>query len=151
MKVSVWKVVMWIVIIALLLGGGFAIYRMGYAHGVVTDISFDDVALDQSRFDYFMPHGGMYSDYGSLYNRGHMGSFLFGRMFFGGLFFILIVGSVFRLFGMRRGYMHPRGMHYMKNNCTDAPPWMHHHPWYKDCHKDENIDDNTDASEKTDV
>ena len=84
MKVSIWKVVLGLVIVALLVGGGAALYRTGYAHGVMSDMTFEDMPFARGDVEGMMPYGGMYPSY---YGRGHMGFFSFGRMLFGGFVF----------------------------------------------------------------
>ena len=129
MKVSIWKVVLGLVIIGLLVGGGVALYRTGYAHGVMSDMSFEEMPFAHGDVDGMMPYHGMHGMRG-YHGYGH---FSFGRMLFGGLIFFLIVGGLFRLFGMRRyGYgMPPWAMHKMHHKGKGGPPWMHHdHPYW---------------------
>ena len=136
MKVSIWKVVLGLLIIALLVGGGAAIYRAGYARGVMSDMSFEEMPFAHSGAEGMMPYGGMRPGY---YGRGHMGFFPFGRMLFGGFVFFLIVGSIFRFFGMRRyGYgMPPWAMHRMHREGKGGP-WMHDdHPHGCKCSDDD--------------
>ena len=127
MKVSIWKVVLGLVIVALLVGGGAALYRTGYAHGVMSDMTFEDMPFARGDVEGMMPYGGMYSGY---YGRGHMGFFSLGRMLFGGFVFFIIVGGMFRFFGMRRYGMPPWAMHRMYHEGKGGP-WMHHdHPYW---------------------
>ena len=132
MKVSIWKVVMGLVIIALLVGAGGAIFRAGYARGMMSDVSFaDGHHLEDGGYESMMPYGGYHGMSGryGMYGYSH---FSFGRMLFGGLVFFLIVGGLFRLIGgcgMRRRYgygMPPWAMHKMYRDGKGGPPWMHH-------------------------
>ena len=147
MKVSIWKVVLGLVLIAMLVGGGSMLYRAGYARGVMSDVSFEDMPFARGDYDSMMPYGGM------PYMRTHGGYTGFpsiGGMLFGGLIFLLIVGGIFRLFGMRRyGYgMPPWEMHRMYREGENAPPWMRHHPYWGKMNpegEDEAKDEETDA------
>ena len=135
MKVSIWKVVLGLAIIALLVGGGSMLYRVGYARGVTSDMSFEDMPFaygnfEDGDFEGMMPYGRMPGAYGM---RGYYGynHFSLGRMLFGGFVFFLIVGVIFRLFGMRRyGCMPPWSMHRMGYEGKEGPPWMRHHPYW---------------------
>ena len=124
MKVSIWKVVVGLVIIALLIGGGAAIYRAGYARGVMSDVSFENMPFAHGDVEGMMPYGGMYG-MRSYHGYGH---FSFGRMLFGGFVFFLIIGGMFRFFGMHRyGYgMPPWAMHRTYGREGKGGPWMHH-------------------------
>ncbi len=132
MKVSVWKVVAVLVLIALLVGAGGAIFRAGYARGVMSELSFEDMPFADSGYAEMMPYGGMH---GMRTYRGYS-HFSFGGMLFGGFIFLLIVGGIFRLIGgcgMRRRYgygMPPWDMHRMYREGEDTPPWMRHHPYW---------------------
>ena len=139
MKVSIWKVVAGLVLIALLVGAGGMIYRAGYARGMMSEMSFEGMPFAEGGFenmpfarggyDGMMPYGGM------PYMRGYSGYTGFhsiGGMLFGGFVFLLIVGGIFRFFGMRRyGYgMPPWAMHRMHSEGRGGP-WMHHdHPYW---------------------
>ena len=139
MKVSIWKVVAGLVLIAMLVGGGSMLYRAGYARGVMSEMSFEDMPFAEGGFenmpfarggyDGMMPYGGMPYMRGS---RGYTGFHSIGGMLFGGFIFLLIVGGIFRFFGMRRyGYgMPPWAMHRMHSEGKGGP-WMHHdHPYW---------------------
>jgi hypothetical protein len=155
MKVSIWKVVFGLVLVALLVGAGGAIYRAGYARGVMSDMSFEDMPFADGNFkdgdfEGMMPYGGMRGMRG-YYSYGH---FSFGRMLFGGLIFFLIVGGLFRLFGgcgMRRRYgygMPPWAMHKMHRDGKGGPPWMHHdHPYWGKHPEDDGEDEAEEESE----
>ena len=131
MKVSIWKVVAGLVLVALLVGAGGMLYRAGYARGVMSEMSFEDMPFADSGYAEMMPYGGMPGAYGM---RGYHGysHFSFGRMLFGGFVFFLFVGAMFRFFGMRRyGYgMPPWAMHRMYREGEGTPPWMRHHPYW---------------------
>ena len=138
MKVSIWKVVLGLVLVALLVGAGGMIYRAGYARGVMSELSFEDMPFAEGGFenmpfarggyDGMMPYGG-----GMPYVRTHVGYTGFhsvGGMLFGGFICLLIVGGIFRFFGMRRyGYgIPPWAMHKMYREGKSGP-WMHQdHP-----------------------
>jgi hypothetical protein len=143
MKVSIWKVVLGLAIIALLVGGGVALYQTGYAHGVMSDMSFEDMPFARGDMDGMMPYIGMYGMRG-YHGYGH---FSLGRMLFGGLVFFLIVGGLFRLFGMRRyGCMPPWAMHRMHREGKGGP-WMHHdHPYWGKMRPED--DDEKEEAEK---
>ncbi len=118
MKVNIWKVVLGLVIVALLVGGGVALYQAGYAHGVMSDVSFEEMHQFSGEYAPMMRHG----------YRGHMGFFPLGRLLFGGLIFFLIFGAIFRCFGMR----HYWASHRMGHAGEGGPPWMRRHPhWDK--------------------
>ncbi|MBT3315869.1 MAG: hypothetical protein HN390_14775 [Anaerolineae bacterium] len=131
MKVSIWKVVLGLVLIAMLIGGGSMLYRAGYARGVMSDMSFEDMPFADGGYAEMMPYGGMPGAYGM---RGYHSytPFSLGRMLFGGFIFILIVGGLFRLFGMRRyGYGVPPWAMYRMHREGKGGPWMHHdHPYW---------------------
>ncbi len=132
MKVSIWKVVLGLVIIALLIGGGSMLYRVGYMRGVTSDMSFEDMPFAGGDYAEMMPYGGMPGAYGM---RGYHGysHFSLGRMLFGGFIFLLIIGGIFRFAGMRRRYgygMPPWEMHRMYREGEDMPPWMRYHPYW---------------------
>ncbi len=153
MKVSIWKVVLGLVIIALLVGGGAAIYRAGYARGVMSDMTFEDMPFVHGDVDGIMPYGGMYG------MRGYHGysHFSFGRMFFGGLIFFLFVGAIFRFSGMRRyGYgMPPWAMHKMHRaygRKGKGGPWMHHdHPCWDEKNPEGEDEDEDEAEEESEA
>ena len=139
MKVSIWKVVAGLVLIALLVGAGGMIYRAGYARGMMSEMSFEDMPFAEGGFenmpfarggyDGMMPYGGMPYMRGSS---GYTGFHSIGGMLFGGFVFLLIIGGFFRFFGMRRyGYgMPPWAMHKMGYHGEGTPPWMRHHPYW---------------------
>ena len=134
MKVSLWKVVLGIVVITLLVGGGAMLYRAGYAHGVMSDVSFEEMPLAHGDVDGMMPGHGM--PYGGMRGyHGHGGFFLLGHFLFGGLIFFLIFGAIFRFFGMR----HYWTMHRMGYEGEGAPPWMryHRHPYWGEMNPDD--------------
>ena len=142
MKVSIWKVVLGLLIIALLVGGGAAIYRAGYARGVMSDMSFEEMPFAGGGVEGMMPYSGMYGMRG-YHSYGH---FSLGRMFFGGLFFFLVVGAFFRFFGMCRYGMPPWAMHRMHREGKGGP-WMHHnHPCW-DEKKSEGKDESEEEAE----
>ncbi|MCP4143144.1 MAG: hypothetical protein GY755_23130 [Chloroflexi bacterium] len=144
MKVSIWKVVLGLLIVALLVGGSSAIYRAGYARGVMSDMFFEDMPFAHADAEGLMPYRGMY---GMRAYHGY-GHFSLGRMLFGGFIFFLIVGGMFRFFGMRRyGYgMPPWAMHRMHREGKGGP-WMHHdHPCW-DEKKSENGDEEKEEAE----
>ena len=130
MKVSVWKVVFGLVLIALLVGAGGMIYRVGYARGTMSDVSFAEMPFAEGGYEGMTPYGGM------PYMRTHGGYTGFqsiGGMLFGGFIFLLIVGGIFRLIfgGMwRRGCMPPWAMHRMQYEGEGTPPWMRYHPYW---------------------
>ena len=137
MKVRLWKVVLGILLLALLVGGGFALYRAGYAHGVMADVTFPDGSFEGIAPFHRMP-------YGMRGYSGHMGFFPLGRLFFGGLIFFLLVGAIFRFFGMR----HYWAMHRMGYAGEDAPPWMRHHPYWGKVNPEGEDDGKADKSEE---
>jgi len=110
-KSNLWvRVLLSVVLLAVLIGGGIAIYYMGYNHGAIaTDTG--DLALERWEMYEMMPHHGYYP------MMGH-GYFPFGGLLFGFLF-LMLVFALFRriVFGprwMRWGYgpyghyRHPR-------------------------------------------
>lgn len=121
MKVSIWKVVLFLGLIALLVGGGAMLYRAGFSQGVMSDMTFPEGGFEQ-----MMPYRGFGHGYG--YGYGHMGFISLGRMLFTGFFFLMIFGLFFRLimgrrFGPPWAYrMHPEGR---------GGPWGHHPYWSK--------------------
>jgi hypothetical protein len=129
MKVSLWKVVLGLVVIALLIGGGSMLYRAGYARGTMSGLSFDDMpfAGGGRGYEEMTPYGGYYG----MMGRAAYSRFSFGGMLFGGLIFLLIAGGILRLVfgGMRRGYMPPWAMHRMRYEGEGAP-WMRNHPYW---------------------
>ncbi|MBT3189597.1 MAG: hypothetical protein HN736_02825 [Anaerolineae bacterium] len=148
-KVSIWKVVMGLVVIALLVGAGGMIFRAGYARGVMSDVSFEEMPFADGNYEGMMPYGGHYGMRG-YYGYSH---FSFGRMLFGGFVFFLFVGAMFRFFGMRRyGYgMPPWAMHKMHRAYGregKGGPWMHHdHP----CWDEKKSDDEDEAEEESEA
>ena len=144
MKVSIWKVVLGLVLIALLIGAGGAIYRAGYARGTMSEMSFEDMPFAHDGFEEMMPYGGTYGMPGMSGMRSYGGysHFSFGRMLFGGFIFLLVVGGIFRFGMMRRGCMHPR----MYRDGKGGPPWMR----YGDCGGEEtdDVEDAEDESEE---
>ena len=147
MKVSIWKVVLGLVIIALLVGGGAAIFRAGYARGVMSDMSFEEMPFAGGDINGMMPYSGMYG------MRGYHGysHFSLGRMLFGGFVFFLFVGAMFRFFGMRRhGYgMPPWAMHRMHHEGKGGP-WMKNpdHPYWGKMNPEDEEADEEEKSEK---
>lgn len=134
MKVRLWKVVLGIVLVALLVGGGAMLYRAGYAHGVMSDVSFEEMPFAHGDTDGMMPGYGM--PYGGMRGyHGQMGFFPLGRLLFGGLIFLLILGCIFRFFGMRRYW----AMNRMDYEGKGAPPWMwhHRHPYWGEMNPDD--------------
>lgn len=90
------KVLAWILLVVILIGGGFMLYRAGFTHGAV---SGGDLDFSFSRYAH-SPHGM----YATPYSR-----FFPGGMLFGLLFFFLIIGL------FRRAFFGPRwGMHRMR-------------------------------------
>ncbi len=147
-KVSIWKVVVGLVVIALLVGAGGAIFRAGYARGVMSDMSFEDMSFADGGFEEgMMPYGRMPYMRGSS---GYSGFHSVGGMLFGGLIFFLIVGGLFRMMrgcGMRHQYgygMPPWAMHRMQRDGKGGPPWMYYH----DRCGEEN-DENDEVKEET--
>mgnify|MGYP007066202822 CR=1 FL=1 len=123
MKVRLWKVILGIFVLVLLVGGGMMLYREGYTHGVMSDMSFEAMPFAESGLEQMSPYYGM--PYGMYGYRGHMGFFSPARFLFGGLIFFLFFGAIFRFFGMRRYMM----IHRMGYDGKGGPPWMrHHHP-----------------------
>ncbi|NQU30086.1 MAG: hypothetical protein HQ525_05410 [Anaerolineae bacterium] len=116
MKVSIWKVVLFLGLIALLVGGGAMLYRAGFSQGVMSDMTFPEGGFEQ-----MMPYRG----YG--YGYGHMGFFSLGRMLFTGFFFLMIFGLFFRLF-MGRRFGPPWA--YRMHREGKGGSWDHHdHPY----------------------
>ncbi len=146
MKVSIWKVVLGLVIIALLVGGSAMIYRAGYARGVMSDMSFEEMpSFADGGYAEMMPFGG---HYGMRYGHGYRGygHFSFGRMLFSGFLFFLIIGGFFRLFMGRRYGMSPWGMRGMRHYKGKGGPWMHHdHPCWDKYSEDKDEDDEEEA------
>jgi hypothetical protein len=113
-----------VVLVLLLVAGGFALYRAGFAHGVAANLNIEDLG--------FMGHG----DFGSFYDDGRYAAMghpfshhgrgfgfnplggLFGLFFFGLILFLIFRG-IASLFWGRRMHMaygphgHPWG----------PPPW----------------------------
>ena len=147
MKVSIWKVVIGLVLIALLIGAGGMMFRAGYARGTMSDMSFEDMPFAGGDYAEMMPYGGMPGAYGMRSYHGYS-HFSFGRRLFGGFVFFLFIGAMFRFFGMRRyGYgMPPWAMHKMHRMHREGKggPWMHHdHPCW-----DEKKSDGEDEAEE---
>ena len=115
-KPSTWmRVLISLVLVAVVIGGGYAIYRLGFAQGVVTsdggEVILDNWTAHPMMNSNFYPHAR------SFYPRGNL---------FFGLIFVLLLFSFFRrmMFGphwSRWGYG-PRGFH--------GHPG---HPGYDDC------------------
>ena len=131
MKVSVWKVVLGLVLVALLVGGGSMLYRAGYVRGAMSDVSFESMPFADGDYGYdeMMPYGGYHGMGRGMYGYSH---FSLGGLLFGGFIFFLIVGGILRLIfgGMwRRGCMPPWEMHRMRYEGEGAP-WMRHHPYW---------------------
>lgn len=140
MKVSIWKVVLLLGLIALLVGGGAMLYRAGFTQGVMSDVTFPEGSFEQ-----MLPHRGFGHGYG--YGYGHMGFFSLGSMLFTGFFFLMIFGLFFRLFfGHRFG---PPWAYRMRHEGKGGP-WGHHdHPyWGKKPFEGEDADDDEEKSEK---
>jgi len=140
MKVSIWKVVLFLGLIALLVGGGAILYRAGFTQGVMSD-----VALSEGGFEQMMPHGRLVHGYG--YGYGHMGFFSLGRMLFTGFFFLMIFGLFFRLFFGRR--FGPPWAYRMRHEGKGGR-WEHHgHPyWGKKPSEGGEADDGEEKPEK---
>lgn len=116
-KPRVWgRVLLSVVLLAVLVGGGFALFRMGFVQGAVA-ADAGDFALDG-----WYGHPMSYRSYSPM--MGHS-FFPFGSLLFG-FFFLMLVFGLFRriLFGprwMRWGYPYgPRGFY--------GPHGHHGHP-----------------------
>lgn len=120
MNVRLKKVLGVVLVIALLVGGFAMSFRAGYSHGVMADISLEELPFAEG--EGMMPYAGMH---GMRSYHGYPGSFLGGLL--RGLFFLFILGMIFRFFfGMR----HYGDMHRMAYAGKGGPPWMHH-PHYR--------------------
>jgi len=134
MKVSIWKVVLFLGLIALLIGGGAMLYRAGFTQGVMSDVT-----IPEGGFEQMMPYRGFGHGYGL------MGFFSLGRMLFAGFIFFMITGLFFRLF-MGRRFGPPWGMHKMYREGEEGP-WMHH-PYWGRMHPEDEDKSKEDGSEK---
>lgn len=114
-----------ILVVAMLVGAGMAIFRAGYAQGVVTE--FDGDAGELISPWGFHP--------GAAYHYRFMpfGFGLFG-LFFKGLLFLMFVSFIGRMFFFRRGRMacgpHPAAWKYWHDH-PEAQKWGRP-PWAKD-------------------
>ncbi len=118
-SIPLWQVFFALVIITGLALGGMAIYRAGFTHGAMTNLTIPEGA------EYpLMPYRHMPYGRGIGPRVGLMG--LFPLLCFGGFFFLLLIGGIG--FGARkRAWMH----HYGPGAC---PPYGKHHgpppPWW---------------------
>lgn len=150
-KMSTWvRVTLSFVLLAVLIGGGYAVYRMGFTQGAIaTDAG--DLAISDWVDRPLVGHGYHYP-FG-------YGIFSMGRLFFG-FFFLMLVFGLFRriIFGPRwarwgygwgprpgkwghkygpRGYCGPHGHR--------GHRW---HPWYPGDSEEDTEKDTEDASEE---
>jgi len=112
----IWRMVFALLIITGLALGGAAVYKAGFTHGVMTNLTLPE-GSEQSVTPYGVPFGHMY------YGRGigpRAGLFvLFPLLCFGGFFLLLLIGGA-GFYARRRAWMHDGPGAY--------PYWKHHGP-----------------------
>jgi hypothetical protein len=108
-----------LLLIAILAGGGYAVYRLGFTQGYAVGIA--QTAGDSQQFrqgfpyypGFMMPHFGF----------GFFPIFpLFGFLFFG-FFILMLVGFIFR-----PRHWGPAGMQHMHDHPWGPPPWAKEQP-----------------------
>jgi hypothetical protein len=122
-----WKIIAFILVVSLILGGGYAIYRFGFAHGINVGIEMVD--------------GGNPTDFHPyLFDLGYLGK-PFGHPLVAFPFLSLLIGVIVLtlFFGVIRHLIHYKMLrsmdalnpekwnHYYhwrhRNSCWDNPPW----------------------------
>jgi len=121
--------------VLLLLGGGAAIFRAGYAQGYTTGYSSDGEAGELAFPENFHPRFPYHYRYPLGFFPGH----LFG-LFFGGLFFLMILRLIFF-----RRWAHPAAWKHWHHH-PEAQKWGSP-PWAKDWKAPENEETPSDESE----
>ena len=111
-KRTIWWILLGLVVVAFLTVGGVAIYKAGFTHGAMTDITLPEGSDINVMPHKMVPYAGYYHP-----RAGLMGFFPF-LLCFGGFFFLMMV------FGAcRRAW-------YWKYAGKDHPKyWKHHGPW----------------------
>jgi hypothetical protein len=119
-----WKVLATLLLVAIFVGGGIAIYRAGYAQGVSTNLRMAEDGVP------VMPDDGLY--YRPYV--GHRWFFPGFGLFFGLILLFLLFGSIGRL--ARYSFWQSKGMSYP--HYWGSGWHKHHHP---DCRKPESHPD----------
>lgn len=110
-----------VVVVLVLIAGGFGLYRLGFMHGAAANINFEDLQLSRETFMPFHSNE-FYAMRAFPHSRGFispmgfnpLGGFI-GLLFFGFILFLIFRGiaSMFWDRRMHMAYGHPWG----------APPW----------------------------
>lgn len=124
-KRSVFGFLSAILVVLLLLGGGAALFRAGYAQGYTTGLVTEGEAGELVSPENFYPRFSHHYRYPMGFFPGH----LFG-LFFGGLLFLMILRLIFF---RRRGMCgpHPAAWKHWYQNHPEAQKWGPP-PWAKD-------------------
>jgi hypothetical protein len=129
-----------IVVVVMLVGGGMAIYRTGFAQGLATEFSGDTTELVSPWGSHpgFVPYHGR-----------HFGFFPFGGLL-GLLLFFMVASAIGRMIFFRRGRMacgpHPAAWKYWHEH-PEAHKWGPP-PWAKGWNAPEEGDDASSEEEE---
>ncbi len=107
-----------VILVLVLIAGGFALYRIGFLHGAAAGLNSEDLMMGREFFDSYhsgrLPYSGMFPHSRGFYPMGFnpLGGLL-GLLFFGFILFLIFRG-IASLFWGRRMHM-------------AYGPWQHHH------------------------
>lgn len=121
-----WKILTFLLVLTIFVGGGIAIYRTGYIHGVSTG-SLTAEGGREITPPGIIPHPGLYY---RPYRRPLLMFPVFG-LFFGFILLVFLFGGIGRL--VRYGMWKSAGMPYPKDWRKYHPShYWGHHPWVWD-------------------
>ncbi len=141
----IWKVIFALVIIAGLVLGGVAIYKAGFTHGAMTNLTLPDGSEYPMMPFQHMPYGRSIGPRAGLLG-------LFPLLCFGGFFFLLLVGGM-SFCARRRAWMHygPGAYHPWKQHGPPPPGWGQDKPPWADDQSQTESDTHPAETEETAV
>jgi len=154
MKKTGVKIFISIVVIALIAGAIFGIYKLGYSKGVLSNISTEELTAAHENLMATSPMSDKVSRgfaHPGMRNSMH-GRFGIARIF-GGLFFLFIIGGIFRMIRMNRYMRCALISKHTGKGLENDHPWNHGsfcgHFWGKDRPEKETTSEDESSEENS--